>query len=215
MLPPRRPAGPRDRAAGRSAPASARGAPAVQVDAAARATAAARAARPHAASAAPARAQPVGHGLLGRAARDPARRRPPDRPHLLQPAAGAAAGRRARAGRPAPAGADHLHRARCERRGSCDLGARAARPRRSDHRPRRADRRTLPHARAPRRADPRLIAGQPRTPTRSPRSCGERRRHPGLPDALGGARATSTCCCATGWSWKRSATASCAVSRTR
>ena len=35
---------------------------------------------------APARPQPLRHGLLGRGAADPDRRRPPDRPHLLQPA---------------------------------------------------------------------------------------------------------------------------------
>ncbi len=50
-------------------------------------------ARPHAARAAPARPQPVGHGVPRRVPRDPARRRPPDRPHLLQPAARTAARR--------------------------------------------------------------------------------------------------------------------------
>ena len=53
-------------------------------------------ARPHAAGAAPARPQPVGHGLPRRGALDAARRRPPDRAHLLQPAARAPAGRRGR-----------------------------------------------------------------------------------------------------------------------
>ncbi len=65
------------------------------------------AARPHAAGAAPPRPQPLGHGLLRRGPLDPARRRPPDRAHLLQPAARAAAGRR---------GEDRARPARARRR---------------------------------------------------------------------------------------------------
>ena len=85
---------------------------------------AARAARPLAAGAAPSRPQPIRHGLLGRGAQDPDRRRPPDQAHLLQPADLAAA-RPSRTTRPgggrrrAAARARHLHRARCGRRASC------------------------------------------------------------------------------------------------
>ncbi len=52
----------------------------------------ARAARSHAARAAPPGPQPLGHGLLGRAPLAAARRRPPARAHLLEPAARAPAG---------------------------------------------------------------------------------------------------------------------------
>ena len=55
--------------------------------------------RPHPAGAAPARPQPLRHGLLGRGAPDPDRRRPPARPHLLQPADLAAARRLRRSAR--------------------------------------------------------------------------------------------------------------------
>ena len=47
----------------------------------------ARAARPAARGPAPPGPQPLRHPLLGRRAPDPDLRRPPDRPHLLQPAA--------------------------------------------------------------------------------------------------------------------------------
>ena len=53
----------------------------------------ARAARPRARGPAPPRAQPLRHRLLGLGPRDPARGRPPDRPHLVEPADDAAARR--------------------------------------------------------------------------------------------------------------------------
>ena len=145
---------------------------AVEVDATAARRRGAGAARPHAAGAAPPGPQPVGHRVLRRAALDPAVRRPPDRAHLLEPAAGAAARRGARPGRAAPAGADHLHALAGSDPG--DAGRpRAAGPRPADHRPRGADRRALPHAPAARGEDPRTdrrAAAHART--RSPRSCG-------------------------------------------
>ena len=65
---------------------------------------------PHAAGAPPARPLALGHAVLGRRARRPAGRRPPDRPHLVQPAHLPSAGRPlGRAGRRPPARADDVH----------------------------------------------------------------------------------------------------------
>ena len=113
---------------------------------AARRRRAARAARPRARGPAPARPQPLRHGLLGRRAADPDRRRPPDRPHLLEPAALAAARRLDE--RPQALVTYLRLAARDARAAGRD---RAPRPRRADHRPRRADRRALRAAPPPRR----------------------------------------------------------------
>ena len=71
--------------------------------------------RPHPAGDAPPRPQPLGHRLLGRGAQDPDRRRPPARPHLLQPADLAA---RSTAPRNGPRRSSPTS-SRCARRGRC------------------------------------------------------------------------------------------------
>ena len=112
--------------------------------------------------------QPQRHRLLGPRARAPDRRRPPARPHLVQPAHHAQVGRLGRA----LAGADRLPRlaAAHARDGR---GARPARPRRPGHRPPNADRRALRDARAPGGQDPPAGgASGPAPPTRSPRRSG-------------------------------------------
>ena len=144
----------------------------------------ARASRPRARGPAPARAQPLRHALLGRRAADPDLRRPPDRPHLLQPADLPPARRLRRA----PAGAGHLHRVAAHDPGAAGRD-RPPRPRRADHRPRRADRRALRAAPAPRREDLRADRRAPAHGLRDrPGAVGQRRRDPGLPDALRGDR---------------------------
>ena len=115
--------------------------------------------------------------------------RPPDRPHLLEPAALPAARRLRRAA----AGAGHLPRVA----GADPRAAgrdRAPRPRRADHRPRRADRRALRAAPAPRgearRADRRAPADRR---TSSPRSCGATSPSPRRSSPSPRSSATSTC----------------------
>ena len=122
---------------------------------------------------------------------DAARRRPPDRAHLLQPAARAPARRRGRLRRAAPAGAasptcDSLAQTReMDARRSCSPATAA------DRRPRRADRRALaPAPAAAREKIRRLIEAAAAHGARDrARAVGQRRRHAGLPDAVGGARA--------------------------
>ena len=124
---------------------------------------------------------------------DPDRRRPPAGAHLLQPAGLAARSttaeaRRRRSPRPADALIDYLDSMRRDPRAAGR--ARAGRPRRSDHRPRGADRRahsgctSAGRARSLRMLEPgpltRVRAGAP--------DVGQRRRDPGLPDDLRGAR---------------------------
>ena len=89
--------------------------------------------RPRARGPAPPGPQPVGHRLLGRRAPDPDRRRPPDRPHLLEPADHAA---RSTAPTERTAGARHLHRLAAAHARAAGRD-RAPGPRRADHRPRR------------------------------------------------------------------------------
>ena len=96
---------------------------------------------------------------------DPARGRPPDRAHLLQPAAGPPAGRPGRGTDAAAARPQALvtyidSLAEDPRDGPL---ARAPRSRPADHRPRVADRRALPPAPARAEKIHRLIASQPRT----------------------------------------------------
>ena len=183
--PPRRARRPGDRARGAGG-----GVPRVRVERARDPPAArrrrARVPRPDAARPPPARAQPVGHDPVGRRARDADRRRPPARPHLLQPARLPAALGRPRSA--APAGAPPVH--------GLDAGhpraagpAGPAGPRRPDPRPRRADRRAAADAPPPGGSDPsdpgRTSAHRLRD--RGP-DVGQRGGHAGLPDALGGAR---------------------------
>ena len=140
--------------------------------------------------AAPARPQPVGHRLLGRASADPARRRPPDQAHLLQPAARAPA----RTAEPdvaatAPAGAASPTSSRCaqtrEMAGALVLPGHGEPI--TDH-VALIDERFRLHA-AARAKIHGLIAERPRTAYEiAQRDVGQRRRHPGLPDALRGAR---------------------------
>ena len=146
---------------------------------------AARARRPHVRGSASPRPQPLRHALLGRRAPDPDLRRPPDRAHLLQPAARAARSTAPRSGRRrwSPTCAS-LARTR-------ELPAEILLPgpRRADHRSRRADRRALRAAPPPRReaarADRRAAANGLRA---RPGAVGQHRRHPGVPDPLGGGR---------------------------
>ena len=136
-------------------------------------------------------------------ARDPDRRRPPAGAHLLQPADLAAAGRAAEPAPPRPTARTRWSSTspRCGRPASCPPQLVLAGPRRPPvARPRRADRRALPHApRGAPRKILRLLAGgrSDRVRDRQP-DVGQRRGHAGLPDALGGARATSTCSSPTG-----------------
>ena len=155
------------------------------------ATARSCAARPHAAGAAPARSQPVGHGVPGRAALDAAGRRSPDHAHLLEPAAGAAARGEPDAQRsdgPRPQALltyiDSL-----QKHARDGPRPRAPRPRRADHRPRALiDERLRLHRRRA-REDPAADRRASRAGARDrPGAVGQRRRHAGLPDALRGAR---------------------------
>ena len=142
------------------------------------------AARPHAPGPPPPRPLPLGHRLPRRGARDPARRRPPDQAHLVQPAdrpaARRAAGRRGRRRRPgaAPVAADLPRLAR----GDPGDGRRAPRPPRARagvHRARPADRRAHPPARAARAADPQADRrAAAHRASRSRRRCGATSRSP-------------------------------------
>ena len=89
-------------------------------DPAARRRRADRLPRPHPAGAPPPRPQPLRHGLLGRGAQDPDRRRPPDRPHLLQPAdlAARSTARASARRRSSPTSSRCGRRARCRPRSS-------------------------------------------------------------------------------------------------
>ena len=103
-----------------------------------------RAARPLARGPAAPGPQPLGHPLLGRGAADPDRRRPPDRAHLLEPAA-LAAPRRLERAPPGPGRLPDL--AEAHPRAADRRRPRGAR--RADRGPRRPDRRALPPAPAP------------------------------------------------------------------
>ncbi len=122
--------------------------------------------------------QPDRHRALGRRPRDPARRRPPDRPHLLEPAAQP---RRRRPRRRAPARARHLHREPAADARAAGAGD-PARPRRAGRRPPGADRLPLRAPPPPRRQalgpDPRRADDRARARAQP---LGQRRRHPGLP----------------------------------
>ena len=98
---------------------------------------------------------------------------------------------------------------RCERTRAMELVARAAGPRRADRRPRALiDERLRLHDRRAEKIHG-LIAAAPRTAHEiALRAVGQRRRHPGLPDALGGARPRRPAAGARAGSWRASPTAS-------
>ena len=189
--PPRRPRRPGHRAAGRSAAAFRAFGSSGQVTRPLRDGERARAARPDARGAAPARAQPLGHGLLGRASGEillagdhllahissnPLISRPlrwPPADASAPPAAGAAAVHGLAASR----------RARCPRGSCCPATATPF----IDH-VALIDERLRMHAGARARSVGCSTAGRSDARTRSPGDVGQRRGHPGLPDAVGGAR---------------------------
>ena len=147
---------------------------------------------------------PTDTHLLGRRAQRAHRGRPPHQAHLLKPADHAHAGRR----RGAHAGARDLpgFAARDARAAGRARAARATATRSTttcaliDERFRLHERRAEKIARADRRA----AAHRARDRAGA---VGEHRRHPGLPHALGGARATSTCCSTAAWCTRSIATA--------
>ena len=151
--------------------------------------------------------------FLDEAAADAARRRPPDRAHLLQPAARAPARRRARSDRTAAAGAGHVHATRWKRRArwsSTLVLPGHGRPI-TDHVALIDERFRMHRRRAEQDPPPDRRAAAHRARDRAG-AVGQRRRHAGLPDAVGGARPRRPAARRRPRRRGRGATASCASS---
>ena len=143
-------------------------------------------ARPEAGGPAPSGSQPLRHRLLGRGAADPARRRPPDQAHLLEPADLAAA-RRLRPSAPRRC-VTYLESLKKTRELPAEIVLSGHGEPITDH-VALIDKRFAMHQRRARealRADRRAVADRSRA---RPGDLGRRRRHAGLPDPLRGDRA--------------------------